>query len=461
MLDATADSYTLAWTHGDSLDSHAVLYRINSLSKKQDRRPHSPPGSQMTYAGIQLNPTNLLRRIEELASLNTAPEDSYHPLQIGDELDNARYRVIDKLGYGGYSTIWLARDFRKARYVAVKVITADASLITSLGNTLSRSGKGFIPPLIDEFWIAGPNGKHKCIVTPPALMSLFDAKEASTFGLFRPKVAQSIVAQLIHGVAFLYSEHIVYDGNILVQFPKAIDHLSTSELYEKFRKPEPEAIVRLDGKPFTNGVPTQFGVRSEDIDFSERIILSDFGESFNPHISPKFSSKTLPLLQPPEARFSDEPLSFASDIWSLACTIWEIAGYRPLFEAFFPTADRSEVLGILPPEWWEKWSRRLDWFNEEGELNLKPGISARRALGQRFEYSIQEPRAETGLETMTGEERRAIKVMLRSMLVYRPDKRATAQQVLHSEWMKDWGQPALEQSRSTSMNIDPSYKPDT
>lgn len=42
-------------------------------------------------------------------------------------------------------------------------------------------------------------------------------------------------------------------------------------------------------------------------------------------------------------------------------------------------------------------------------------------------------------------------MMLRSMLVYQPDEKATAQQVLHSEWMKDWGQPALEQSRSTSM----------
>lgn len=152
------------------------------------------------------------RLIEDVKDLDRYRPGGYHSLQIGDELDNARYRVIDKLGYGRYSTIWLARDFRKTRYVAVKVITADASLISSLGNTLSGSGKGVIPPLIDEFWVAGPNGKHKCIVTPPARMSLFDAKEASTFGVFRPKVAQSIVAQLIHGVAFLHSEHIVHDG---------------------------------------------------------------------------------------------------------------------------------------------------------------------------------------------------------------------------------------------------------
>lgn len=43
-------------------------------------------------------------------------------------------------------------------------------------------------------------------------MSLFDAKEASTFGLFRPRVAQSIIAQLIRGVAFLHEENVVHGG---------------------------------------------------------------------------------------------------------------------------------------------------------------------------------------------------------------------------------------------------------
>lgn len=52
----------------------------------------------------------------------------------------------------------------------------------------------------------------------------------------------------------------------------------------------------------------------------------------------------------------------------------------------------------------------MDWFNEEGELNLKPGMSTRGGLGQRFEYSIQQPRAEMGLEAMTEKERRAFEV---------------------------------------------------
>jgi hypothetical protein len=199
-------------------------------------------------------------------------------------------------------------------------------------------------------------------------------------------------------------------------------------LYDRFGEPESEAVVRLDGKPLLDGVPARvfipgwFGVPSNEVVLGdEKILLSDFGEFFNPDRERRFCSNTLPLLQPPEARFSDEPLSFASDIWTLACTIWEILGQRPLFEAFFPTADRVtmeqvEVLGILPPEWWRKWSRRLEWFNEDGEMLLKPATSAghdgvRRTLDKRFDYCIQEPRAEAGLETVTEEERRAFEAM--------------------------------------------------
>ncbi|GKZ81564.1 hypothetical protein AnigIFM56816_006085 [Aspergillus niger] len=413
------------------------------------------------------------RLVEDVEDLHRYCPGGYHPLEVGDDLDESRYRLVDKLGYGGYSTIWLARDLRQARYVAVKAITADAStstpepgLLCSLGSTPPRPGSEILPRLLDEFWIAGPNGRHRCIVTPPARMNLFDAKEASTFGLFRLNVARSIIAQLIRGVAFLHSQDIVHGdlhlGNILVQFPKVIDSFPTPELYERFGEPYSEAVVRLDGKPLSNGVPARvfmpgwYGVRSDEIVFGEeKIIISDFGESFNPHETDRFSSKTLPLLQPPEARFSDEPLSFASDIWTLACTVWEIFGQRPLFEAFFATPDRVtaeqvETLGVLPPEWWSKWSSRWEWFNEEGVLDLKKKSrghdGVRMSWDQRFEYCIQEPRAEAGLETVAESERRAFKEMLLSMLAFRPNERATAQQILCSECMKDWGQPALDRA---------------
>ena len=34
----------------------------------------------------------------------------FHPIHIGDTLHEGRYRVIRKLGYGSFSTVWLAVD---------------------------------------------------------------------------------------------------------------------------------------------------------------------------------------------------------------------------------------------------------------------------------------------------------------------------------------------------------------
>ncbi|KAJ9480671.1 hypothetical protein VN97_g12870 [Penicillium thymicola] len=57
------------------------------------------------------------RLIEYVEDLDRYCPGGYHPLKIGDssyhnrdDLVDGRYRLVDKLGYGGYSTIWLARD---------------------------------------------------------------------------------------------------------------------------------------------------------------------------------------------------------------------------------------------------------------------------------------------------------------------------------------------------------------
>ena len=35
----------------------------------------------------------------------------YHPVYLGD-VYSQRYKVIHKLGFGSYSTVWLARDLK-------------------------------------------------------------------------------------------------------------------------------------------------------------------------------------------------------------------------------------------------------------------------------------------------------------------------------------------------------------
>lgn len=46
----------------------------------------------------------------------------YHPIHIGDILKEGRYKIIQKLGFGGYSTVWAARDLAWVSLVETKLL---------------------------------------------------------------------------------------------------------------------------------------------------------------------------------------------------------------------------------------------------------------------------------------------------------------------------------------------------
>lgn len=75
---------------------------------------------------------------------NNSPGD-YHPIKI-DDLLYGRYRIIDKLGYAGYSTIWLAHDDRQKHLVAVKVgVSSSADLAGFLRDTRTQRDTSLLP----------------------------------------------------------------------------------------------------------------------------------------------------------------------------------------------------------------------------------------------------------------------------------------------------------------------------
>ena len=154
-------------------------------------------------------------------------------------------------------------------------------------------------------------------------------------------------------------------------------------------------------------------------------------------------------IRPPEAHFEPtEPLSFPSDIWSLACTAWGILGQRSFQDSFLlgqdvATGDLVDALGPLPAQWWVKWEARTIKFNENGQP--KEGRDP-WTFDQRFEDSIQEPRRREGMATMDEEERVALFEMIRWMLAYRPGERPSAKQVLETSWMRNWAIPDCEKT---------------
>ena len=60
-------------------------------------------------AKLYKNPSNVL--FEEENFLHYRP-GGFHPVALGDTLKDGRYQIQHKLGYGGFSTVWVARDHR-------------------------------------------------------------------------------------------------------------------------------------------------------------------------------------------------------------------------------------------------------------------------------------------------------------------------------------------------------------
>ena len=92
-------------------------------------------------------PSNLLHTQEQMSRYR---QGGFHPVSLGDTFKAGRYKVHHKLGWGGFSTVWLARDQacvvlalesrdklmlhivpRLNQWVSLKITTADSTKSSS------------------------------------------------------------------------------------------------------------------------------------------------------------------------------------------------------------------------------------------------------------------------------------------------------------------------------------------
>ncbi|KGL72613.1 SRSF protein kinase 1, partial [Tinamus guttatus] len=107
---------------------------------------------------------------DEQEDPNDYCKGGYHLVKIGD-LFNGRYHVIRKLGWGHFSTVWLAWDIQGKRFVAMKVVKSaehytetaldEIKLLKSVRNSDPNDpNKERVVQLLDDFKISGVNGSH-------------------------------------------------------------------------------------------------------------------------------------------------------------------------------------------------------------------------------------------------------------------------------------------------------------
>ncbi|KAF7324691.1 hypothetical protein MKEN_00510600 [Mycena kentingensis (nom. inval.)] len=132
----------------------------------------------------------------------------YHPVSIGDRFDD-RYTVVRKLGWGHFSTVWLARDDRMQRHVALKVVKSAPRytetaideikllqrLVTSSDASIPNThpGKDHVISFLDHFRHTGPNGTHVCMV--------FEVLGESLLGLIKRHQNKGVPIPLVKQIA--------------------------------------------------------------------------------------------------------------------------------------------------------------------------------------------------------------------------------------------------------------------
>ena len=326
-----------------------------------------------------------------IESLDDYGPGGFHPVHLGDILgplpEPSRFRVLHKLGCGGFGTVWLCRDNKDGKPKALKILAADASekaakecpdlralqiLTQSAAHEagLSESSprtpqtpltaedllqKHHIALPTEHFWLPyQPNGTHLCFVMPflgPSLGSF-----CSWYGHVADLV-NHVCFQLVEAMRFMHDHGLCHGdfrpANILLCLKEEVDRMGDDELVEALGGVQIARLSRVSPddnssqgnqqkeKAWSKQLPRYFVGQANMVQLIERGLCSpkaaviDFGVSY-PVDKPPANGTGIPEeYAPPEEVITRRnengkvevvvKLGPKSDTWSLAVTLFELA----------------------------------------------------------------------------------------------------------------------------------------
>ncbi len=291
--------------------------RVLSVVRPGRPRVQGPPGKQVQERYQQEEEEDELPRGNEQVLANDAESRA---LMLAREADGGFtkdfFEVGQVLGKGGYGSVFMAKDLRTGELVAIKQFHQNGTLVDKKAVKEQRIWKGLYHPNVVEFKgsFVGDNGSLNLVVEYVDGLSLAD--HLSQYSAFPETLVAEIARQVLHGLQYLHANGVTHrdlkPANILV------DH---------------KAAVKI----------CDFGVsRSENV------------QTINPGQQHMVGT---PWYIAPEM-IEYRPYTTSVDIWSLGCTVLELAtGRRPYHELsamqvlFRMVEDRSPpIAGHLSAE---------------------------------------------------------------------------------------------------------------
>ncbi|KAM7187460.1 Protein kinase-like domain containing protein [Rhypophila sp. PSN 637] len=299
----------------------------------------------------------------------------FHPVHLGDTLDDgpARYKIVHKLGSGGFSTVWLARDEHvfQSKCVALKISTANQwRVIRDKQDAISilygSGALGNITGYRRMFTFEGPNGVHLCLVLPVLGPSASDLSQGLDCRL-RPWLARKVGYEVAKALAKLHSHGLchgdVTTDNILFGLSD-FDRLEESDIYDLFGPPATGKLKTESGEPTGLEAPRYIVKALDFLSSNSNIIthdikLIDFDQCF-PASSPPNKMLATPYESLAPEAAAGFPASPASDIWALGCCLFGLRSGEGPFENSYQVTSPVDLLryiiltlGDMPSEWQE------------------------------------------------------------------------------------------------------------
>ncbi|XP_004287720.1 PREDICTED: probable serine/threonine-protein kinase sky1 [Fragaria vesca subsp. vesca] len=390
----------------------------------------------------------------------------YHAVRIGDQFAGGRYVAQRKLGWGQFSTVWLAYDTTNSTYVALKIQKSAAQfaqaalheiqILTAIAEGDSSDLKCVVR-LIDHFKHAGPNGQHLCMVLEFLGDSLLRLIKYNRYKGLKLDNVREICKCILMGLDYLHREvGIIHTDlkpeNILlfntidptkdpirskvtpiIERPEGgLNGGVTMSLIEKKLKRRARravAKISLRRESMGGGEAPKSERNMDGVDVRCKVV--DFGNAC-------WADKQLAEeIQTRQYRAPEVILrsgyTYSVDMWSFACTAFELATGDMLFapkmgEGFSEDEDHlalmMELLGKMPRKVAIGGARSKDFFDRHGDLKRIRRLKfwpLNKILVDRYNFS----------ET----DAREFAEFLCPIFDFSPEKRPTAQQCLQHPWL--------------------------
>ena len=194
----------------------------------------------------------------------------YHPVEIG-EVYKKRYQIVEKMGWGHFSTVWLCIDLqvqkacttkdtgldaKRPLYVAMKIqksashyrdaafdeieLLQSTVVATTKEEVVKEYGVGYnsrLVVLLDDFEHQGPNGKHVCMVFEMLGENLLRVIKNFNYKGMSLEIVRNFTREICLGLDFLHRHcHIIHTDlkpeNILIATPCKPKESSLKSLLE-------------------------------------------------------------------------------------------------------------------------------------------------------------------------------------------------------------------------------------